>query len=317
MSGSIFSQAFRTATLTLITSTAVALGPNLAQAASTNAYQVKVPTSFEYNTAGVIRTNAAAAKTVHGPNQLTFDGVSRGSYVTDSSQPIQLGQFVVHPATTANGSAAVTTYNHTPFVIQIHAPSYDKTSKIPILANVLPNFGRTFHLQNQTLNSLLVRGHLDGTVNTASNSSVTATVDSVKLGSLAVPDKKYATSYTFPVRSTDLRLPTSWTMNTAGATSGLASSTATGTNLAAPTPAGGSVSAAQILANPAAETLTASATSSTNLAAGSVAPSPAAETLTAGSTNLASPTPTPEPTTALIFAAGLGAIAFARRRSKS
>ncbi len=270
----------------------LAIAPNVASAASktsthatttttlTNPYQVIVPKTFEYNTTGVIQTHAAPS-TLTGPSQLSFSGVSNAVYATGSNQTIQLGQFVVNPVNTPSGASSVSTYRDTPFVIQVRAPAYDKTSKVSVLDNLLPNFGRAFHLKTQTINSLLIRGHLDGTVNGSGQSSVTATVDAVKLGGVQPTSKSYATNYTFPVHYNDLKLPTSWTMNTAG------------NALATPSPTPGtafpaaSSASAQILATPAAEML---------------------------ATAPAGPTPTPEPSTLAIFAAALGA-AWSRRRA--
>ncbi len=271
--------------------------PNVASAATktTDRYHVNVPSSFDYNTTGIVR---AQPSTISGPNQLAFSGVTGGNYVTGSNQTIQLGQFVVNPVTTASGADAVTTYRGTPFVIQIRAPEYDKTSSVPILSKVLPDFGKAFHLKTATLNSLLIRGHLDGTVNAAGVSNVTATVDSTRLGSVgtALP-KNTAVNYTFPVHYGDLKLPTSWSMNTTGnALASTAVTTGSTTTTTTATPSIGSTAtnstALQILASPAAEMLTASSTPSVN-----------------------DPTPTPEPATILIFAAAIGGFAWSRRRA--
>ncbi len=270
----------------------LAVAPGAASASSktststtlTNPYQVIVPKTFEYNTSGEIRTHGAAS-TLTGPSQLSFSGVSNAVYATGSNQTIQLGQFVVNPVNTPSGASVVSTYRGTPFVIQIRAPAYDKTSKVSVLDNLLPSFGRAFHLKTQTINSLLIRGHLDGTVNGSSQSSVTATVDSVKLGGTQPTSKSYATNYTFPVRYSDLKLPTSWTMNTAGN----ALATLPGSIPGMPTPAAMTASA-QILATPAAEML---------------------------ASGPGSPTPTPEPSTIVIFAAAAVGVAWSRRRGMS
>ena len=263
------------------------VAPSTVQAATktSNPYQQVIPRTFEYNTTGTVRT-AIDPSSVKGPSQLAFNGVTNAVYATGSGQTIQLGQFVVTPATTSTGAAAVTTYDGTPFVIQVRAPQYDKSSKVPVLAGLLPNFSKSFHLKTQTLNSLLIRGHLDGTVNAATNSSVTATVDSVRLGSTTAAAKDTAVNFTFPVRYNDLKLPTSWTMSTAG-------NAALAVAAAAPaTSANSGSTAAQVLATPAAEELTAN---------------PIATPV---------PTPTPEPSTILILAAGAAGIAYARRRRR-
>ena len=278
----------------------VLLGSTLAPASlgaatvTTNKYQVIVPKTFAYSTTGVIRDRPG---TITGPEQLTFSGVSNGSYATGSNQAIQLGQFTVHPTQTATGTDAVTTYNGTPFVIQVRAPQFDKNTKVPVLGDVLPNFGKTFHLKTQTLNSLLIRGHLDGTVNGSGASTVTATVDSTRLGTLAAAPKNTAVSYTFPVHYGDLKLPTAWTMNTTAnaLASTAATTTAVTTTAVTTTPTVGSTvvtsTSAQLLATPAAETISA--------------------------TPLAEPTPTPEPSSVLIFAAALGGFAWSRRRRQA
>ena len=305
MSGSKFSQAVQASTLVLVLGSALVPGAAFASSKTknpmaetttttvTNPYFVNVPKTFEYNTTGTIRTQGASAS-LTGPSQLSFNGVSNAVYVTGSNQTIQLGQFVVNPATTASGAAAVSTYHDTPFVIQVRAPGYDKTSKVALLAEVLPNFGRSFHLKTETINSLLIRGHLDGTVNPSAQSSVTATVDSVKLGGTQPTSKSYGINYTFPVRYSDLKLPTSWTMNTAGNALAATSINPGGPVIGLTTgnaPAATSASA-QLLATPAAEMLT-------------VAGTPAG------------PTPTPEPSTILIFATAAAGFAWSRRRQLS
>ena len=266
---------------------ALTAAPAASAATKANAYQQVIPKTFAYDTTGRVQAGAAP-RTIKGPNQLSFDGVSNAVYATGSGQTIQLGQFVVTPAKTAAGASAVTTYDGTPFVIQVKAPGHDKSSSVPVLAGLLPSFGKSFHLKSQTINSLLIRGHLDGTVNGA-NSSVTATVDSVRPGGLGAGPKNTAVTYTFPVRYNDLKLPTSWSMNTANAA--LAAAAIPGAGAA--TSANSATAAAQVLANPAAEELTAN---------------PIATPV---------PTPTPEPSTLLIFAAGAGAIAYARRRRRA
>ena len=271
---------------------ALVLGATTASAATktSNPYQQVIPKTFEYNTTGTIQTKAAP-HSITGPNQLSFNGVNNAVYATGSNQTIQLGQFTVNPATTASGDPATTTYHDTPFLLQVRAPAYDKSSKIPVLSSLLPSYTKQFHLKTETLNSLLIKGHLDGTVNGTGTSSVTATIDSTRLGGVNAP-KGYAINYTFPVRYADLKLPTSWTMNTTG--NALASTTTASTALAS---TGTTASAAM-----------AASTS----AAAQILATPAAETLTADP--LASPTPTPEPATILIFAAGAAGLAWSRRR---
>ena len=145
MSGLNFSSLIRS--VPLVVALGGWLAPGVIQAAATSAankYQQNIPASFDYTSTGTIRNRPS---TVSGPAQLSFSGVQDGTYVTGSNQTIQLGQFVVNPTKTLTGGDAVTTYNGTPFVIQIRAPKADKTSDVPVLSKILPNFGKAFHLK--------------------------------------------------------------------------------------------------------------------------------------------------------------------------
>ena len=292
--------------------------PGLVEAAATkatNKYQQIVPTSFDYTSTGSIRNRPA---TISGPAQLSFSGVPAGTYVTGSNQTIQLGQFVVTPAKTATGADAVTTYNGTPFVIQIRAPQFDKTSDVPVLSKILPNFGKTFHLKNQTIDSLLIKGHLNGTVSGSGASNVTATVDQTRLGTIDPLPKNTAVNYSFPVRYGQLKLPTSWKMNTtANALAGAAipaSSTVTSASFTPPSTVPVSVPDVVPAAAPGTSAYAIGSSEST------LAPSVSAQLLAAPAAEmlavnpLADPTPTPEPTTILTFAVALGGFAWTRRR---
>ena len=302
----------------------VALGgwvaPGVTHAAATkaaNQYQQVIPTSFDYTSTGEIRNRPS---TINGPAQLSFNGVPAGTYVTGSNQTIQLGQFVVNPARTATGADAVTTYNGTPFVIQIRAPQFDKTKDVPILSKVLPSFGRSFHLKNQTMDSLLIKGHLNGTVSGSGASNVTATVDQTRLGTIDKLPKNTAVNYSFPVRYGQLKLPTSWKMNTtANALAGAAiPAGSTVTSASFTPPSTGPVSVPATLPAP----VPAAAPATSDYSVGSAAaPSvsaqllatPAAEML--AETPSTDPTPTPEPTTILTFVVALGGFSWTRRRS--
>ncbi len=221
--------------------------------------------SFAYNTTGAVEIQAAPAS-VAGPALLQFQGVTNGIYTPASGQPIQLGEFVLPASATTNGLP--TTYTGTPFVVEIKAPEFDKTSQVPLLGKAFPKLGNSLHLKSVTLNSLLLRGHLDGTVSPAGQSNVVATVDSIKLGGLEAHTMDHVTRYTFPIRFGALKLPPSWAMSPTQATN--------------------------------------TARTPTTAAAQMLAPSPAAEVL--------SPTPTPEPSTLVVFAVALGGLALARRR---
>ena len=157
-----------------------------------------------------------------------------------------------------------------------------------MLDRAFPSLGRSFHLKTNTVNSLLITGVLNGTVSGTGASGVAATVESVKLGGLQAHTQDHITKYTFPIRFAQLKLPPSWTI---------------GSSVVPNTPA----NAALI---PAAYQPTATATPP----AGAAVPAAAAEMLAAPGV-LLEPTPTPEPSTIVIFAVALGGLAVARRRA--
>ena len=291
----------------------VAPGVTHAAATTTNKYQQVIPTSFDYTSTGEIRNRPS---TINGPAQLSFNGVPAGTYVTGSNQTIQLGQFVVNPAKTATGADAVTTYNGTPFVIQIRAPQFDKTKDVPVLSKILPNFGRAFHLKNQTMDSLLIKGHLNGTVSGSGASNVTATVDQTRLGTIDKLPKNTAVNYSFPVRYGQLKLPTSWKMNTTAnalASAAIpAGSTVTSASLTPPSSVPVTVPASVPAAAPATSDYSVGSTLAPSVSAQLLA-TPAAEILAVDPAT--DPTPTPEPTTILTFVVALGGFAWTRRRS--
>jgi hypothetical protein len=218
---------------------------------------------FAYNTSGAVGIGAAPGS-VSGPAVLQFQGVSGASFDPKSGRAIDLGQFVASPSSTALGRP--TTYTGTPFEVEIQTPEFDKTKTVPVLAKLFPTFGKKFNLKSVVENSLLLKGHLDGTVGANGRANVTATVDSIRLGSIEAPGQDHATHYAFPIRFSQLKLPPSWTMSAS-----------------APITTGGNASPA-------------------------IAPPPAAQMLAAN------PTPTPEPSTIVLFAVGLGGLVLGRRR---
>jgi len=252
--------------------------PGLAGAAAK--HPAPSPNSFEYSTTGTVKVGADPSS-VTGPTALQFQGVDKGTYAHASGQPINLGQFVVSPSTVTPGVS--TTYNDTPFEIQVRAPQFDKTSTVPVLSKIFSAYGRSLHLKTVTMNSLLIDGHLNGTVDASGRSDIKASVDSVKLGGLQKKTQDHIIKDTFPIRFNQLKLPTSWSMSALAPNPTLAT---------APLPA-------QSYASP---------------AAAIVQPAPAAEMIVPSPT---APTPTPEPSTLAIFAVALGGLALARRRATS
>ncbi len=210
---------------------------------------------FSYDTTGVVDI-AAAPGSITGPSALQFQNVTGGTFVPGTGQTLQVGRFAV-PADSASIGQA-TTYDHTPFEVQIRTPEFDRTSTVPLLDRVFPKLGHKFKLKTLTENSLLLRGHLTGLIQPNGMSGVTATVDSIRPGGLEPSSKNYVTHYAFPIRFGDFKLPPDWITTTMTTT-----------------PTAGA--AAQML-DPA-------------------------------------PTPAPEPSTIALYAAVLGGLALARRRS--
>lgn len=269
------------------------IGPAVALSATRHAAAPMTrQTPFSYDTLGVVGIGANPAS-VSGPAVLQFQGLTGVSYDPKAGQPIALGQFVVNPVSGTPGSA--TTYSGTPFEVEIHAAGLDKTSTFPVLGKLFPGLGKSLSLKTLNENSVLLKGHLDGVVAQGGQANVTATVDSVKLGSLDGPTKDHITHYTFPIRFSQLKLPPSWVMS--------GSSVPTGSQLGLatpiPPPAHMATASAQTLAIPA--------------AASSAVIAPAR--LSQGPTP-ATPTPTPEPSTVVLFAAAFGGLALARRRAR-
>jgi hypothetical protein len=163
---------------------------------------------FLYNTTGLVNYQAAPSS-VTGPALLQYQGVTGATFTPGI--PIQLGQFVVPASTATNGQA--TTYDNTPFVIQLRAPEFDKTSSVPLLDKAFPKLGRQLSLKTVNESSLLIRGELNGTVSPTGLSQVVATVNSIQPGGLELKTQDHVTHYSFPVRFADLKLPPSWTMS--------------------------------------------------------------------------------------------------------
>ncbi len=266
------------------------IGPTLAFSATKHAAAPKPGQApFSYDTLGVVGIGANPAS-VSGPAVLQFQGLTGASYDPKSGQPIALGQFVVNPNSGTPGAA--TTYSGTPFEVEIHAAGLDKTSTFPILGKLFPSLGKSLSLKTLNENSVLLKGHLDGVVAQGGQANVTATVDSVKLGSLDGPTKDHITHYTFPIRFSQLKLPPSWVMS--GSTMPTGSQLGLNTPVA-PTAPGATASAQTLVA-----------------ASATIAPAPLAQ----AGTNPAAPTPTPEPSTVVFFAAAFGGLALARRRAR-
>lgn len=232
---------------------------------------------FDYNTSGAVGIGANPAS-VNGPSILQFQGITGASFDPKSTDPINLGQFVVAPSLVAAGQT--TTYSGTPFEVEIQTPEFNKTSSVPVLAKIFPTFGKRLDLKTVIENSLLLKGHLDGTVGANGQAHVTATVDSIKLGSMeAQSQQNHVTHYAFPIRYSQLRLPSSWVMSR--------------TN--------------QITTSTTSHSHSHSTTVATSTSTGGIAPAPAAEMLI-------TPTPTPEPSTVVFFAVALGGLLLGRRR---
>ena len=236
---------------------------------------------FLYNTSGLVGIGASPAS-VTGPAVLQFQGLNGASYDPKSGQPIGLGQFVASPSTALGGAS--TLYKGTPFEVEIQAPGLDKTSTVPVLDQIFSKFGRRLSLKTLTENSLLLKGHLDGSVGGDGQAHVTATVDRIKLGSLDMTTQDHVTHYTFPIRFSQLKLPASWVMAATTLPTGSTSNTVAGIN---PTPAAQTLSAAVV-----------------------GAPAPLAESFTVNP----NATPTPEPSTIVVFATAFGGLVLAHRR---
>ena len=285
MRGIPFSAPARASALALALAIAITItaapGPALASAKK-HTPPANTPASFLYDTTGDVQVQADPSS-VSGPAQVEFQGVSDQRYAHGAGVPINLGQFVVTPGTAAPG--VTTTYTDTPFEVQVTAPEFNKSTSVPLLSTVFSSLDRQLHLKTATVNSILIDGTISGTVSGTGQTDLAVTVDKVKLGGLPASTQDHITRYTFPIRFSQLELPTSW-------------STSTAANPALPT----NPLPAETYASPAAATVQAA---------------PALEILAApAATATVVPTPTPEPSTLAIFAVALAGLALARRGSR-
>jgi hypothetical protein len=264
-------------------------------------------TPFAYDTSGIVGIGAAPSSVI-GPAVLQFQGITGASYDPAYGQPISLGQFVMNPSSSTNGTT--TFYNGTPFEVQIQAPELNKTSTFPLLDQLFPSLGKSLSLKTLNENSVILKGHLDGTISPNGQASITATVDTVKLGSLDASTSDHITHYTFPIHFSQLKLPSSWVMAGStvptGSTLSLTSTPSPTVSTATTTQA---IAQPQLIAEP--QLIATSATASSPAA--SIAPAPAAEMSSATTT----PIPTPEPSTILVFATAFAGLALARRGRRS
>jgi hypothetical protein len=183
-------------------------GPALA---ATKHIQLSAKLPFAYDTAGEVDVGADPAS-VNGSAVLKFQGIPSAMFDPRTGQTINLGQFVVAPASIVAGQT--TTYTDTPFNVEIQTPEFNKTSQVALLDKLFPTLGKSLDLKTEIVNSLLIKGHLDGTVNANGQADVTATIDSIRLGSLAHETRDQVTHYEFPIRFSQLKLPSSWEMGT-------------------------------------------------------------------------------------------------------
>jgi len=249
-------------------------------------------TPFAYNTSGIVGIQADPAS-VNGPSVLQFQGVGGAMYDPAGGKPISLGQFVLNPSTPTNGQATV--YSGTPFEVEIQAPELDKTSSFPILGKLFPGLGKSLSLKTLNENSVLLKGTLNGTVTPGGQANVVATVNTVKLGSFDAASNDHITHYTFPIHFSQLKLPVNWVM--AGSTV----PTSSILSMASPPTIG---TAALPIAQP-------------QLISGLSVPTASGQVLAAPlavSSPAITPTPTPEPSTIILFATAFGGLILARRR---
>jgi hypothetical protein len=246
-------------------------------------------TPFSYDTSGVVGIGADPAS-VTGPAVLEFQGLGGASYDPATRQPISLGQFVINPSTPTNGLTTI--YSGTPFEIEIQAPNLNKTSTFPVLDSLFPGLGKDLSLKTLNENSVILKGTLNGTVAPDGQANVTATVNTVKLGSLDASTSDHITHYTFPIHFSQLVLPAGWVMAGATVPTGSSLTLTSGTTPTTISKAATAIAEPQLIAG-ATPTL----------------PAPAAQSGTVGT-----PTPTPEPSTIILFATAFGGLALARRR---
>jgi hypothetical protein len=256
-------------------------------AAKTSAPSAKKP--FDYDTSGVVNIGSSPSS-VSGPAVLQFQGVMGATFNPTVTQPINLGQFVLAPTSTTGGQT--TTYNNTPFEVEVETPEFNKSNSVPVLDDIAPNLNKSLGLKTSIENSLLLKGHLDGTVTANGQVNVVATIDSIKLGSITPAGKNEVTQYSFPIRYSQFVLPPNFVLSTASPSVTVPTST--------PNPI-----------------VTSLSTNATMIPAttGTVAPAPAAfSVIVANPTTPAPlPVPAPEPSTIVLFATVLGGLALGRR----
>jgi hypothetical protein len=242
---------------------------------------------FEYETSGIVNIGADPAS-VSGPAVLQFQGLTGAVFNPTAPQPFNLGQFVLSPGSTTGGQT--TTYSDTPFEVEVQTPEFNKSSNVPVLDQIVPSLNKQLGLKTSVENSLLLRGHLDGTISANGQVSVVATVDSIKLGSLTTAGSDQVTHYTFPIRYSQFVLPSNFVMSTSSPSVTVPTSTA----------------------NPMVSALNATPMTTTNT---SVAPAPSALSVTVANpaTSAPLPVPAPEPSTIVIFATVLGGLTLGRR----
>jgi hypothetical protein len=296
MSKHIHLAAARASVLAVVVALGWLSAPGLAfSAAKSSASAARKP--FAYDTDGIVNIGADPAS-VSGPAVLQFQGVTAASFNPAVAQPINLGQFVAVPSSIASGQP--TTYNNTPFEVEIQTPEFNKSSSVPVLDQIIPSLDKKLDLKSSVENSLLLKGHLNGTVSANGQVNIVATVDTIKLGSIDGGSSDQVVRYAFPIRYSQLILPPSWII------SGTSPSVTVPTSTQDPMISAMSTS-----------------TTPTTTSSGTVAPAPAAEMVTVSSAaNSAAaaaplPTPAPEPSTIVFFATVLGGLALGHRRFRA
>jgi hypothetical protein len=171
---------------------------------------------FPYDTTGIVAPQNAPGS-VSGPAILAFQGVTNATFAPNLAQinnspVLNPGQFVLAPGTSTGG--VTTTFNGTPFQVEIRTPEFDKTASVPLLANAFPSLDSRLNLKSSTVDSLVLTGRLFGTVSADGTVNVTETVDSIKLGLLDGATKNHISHFAFPIRYGELKLPSSWTIAT-------------------------------------------------------------------------------------------------------
>ena len=272
--------------------------------ASTKTSTINKP--FAYNTDGVVDIGANPAS-VTGPAVLQFQGVTHAMFNPQSTQPITLGQFVAEPSTVGGQT---TTYNATPFEVEIQTPEFDKTSSVPLLSQIFSNYSKALGLKSKTENSLMLKGVLNGTVSPTGVVNVVATVDSIKLGAINANSPNAKLHFAFPIHYSQFTLPSGWVMSSSSA------------NITAPASSSNQPVSAAVVSSATSTTGTTTTSTSTT----TPAPVPAAESVVVtpsgpvasaiAASGVVEPIPAPEPSTFVVFgAAAIGLFAIRRRGS--